>query len=62
MAKYRVLARTIVFKEVGVFEADSLAEAIDIANEEGDVELSLCHYCHRDVSGVEFETFIVEKE
>lgn len=61
MVKYKVIARTVVFKEVGIFEAKSPTEAIDKANDEGDVELSLCHYCHRDVAGIELETFIVEE-
>ena len=47
---------------MGVYEADSPEEAINIANEEGEVDLSLCHYCHKDIKGIELETFIVEKE
>ncbi len=60
MAKYKILARTIIFKDVGVFEANSEEEAIDMASE-GDTELTLCHHCHKDVSGIELEVLIAEE-
>lgn len=61
MNKYKVFARTIVFKEVGTFEANSQDEAIEIAIDEGDVELSLCHSCSEGILEPEIEMFITEK-
>lgn len=61
MKKYRVLARTVVFKEVGTYEAESVTEAINKAYDDGDVELSLCHYCGEEVREVELETLIAEE-
>lgn len=62
MTKYRVLARTVVFKVVGEYEANNPSEAIGMAVEEGDSELTLCYHCDKEVSGIEFETYIVEEK
>lgn len=62
MKKYRVIARTIVFKEVGVFEAESEQEAIVMAFDEGDTDLNLCYHCSKDVGDVEIESLVAQEE
>ncbi len=49
MKKYKVYAMAIASKFIGEFEAESKEEAEEKAWEEGNLVITLCHYCSREV-------------
>lgn len=63
MPKYRVSAKVIGSKFIGVFEAKSKKEAEKMVNESDEIWVKLCHQCSDECEDPQIdELYIVEDE
>lgn len=62
MAKYRITAIFKGWKDLGVFEADSLEEAEELAYDSEESSPNLCYHCANQVHDLEVDDLFIEED